>query len=164
MQKERVRPDPVSCQSCRTKKLKCNRVQPCSNCTARGITCRFLVRPGGQTNTTSTPHSNADLLERIARLESMVLKQAESNTAETRSRSTFDDGHAARQPAHSLSLERDAVSNVHRKRDQESRLLENVGTREDSLVGWPNHDSCCILLPVLIETSSLACPMAWSSQ
>lgn len=36
---KRGRPAPVSCQSCRSKKLKCNRVQPCSNCASRGISC-----------------------------------------------------------------------------------------------------------------------------
>jgi hypothetical protein len=134
MRRERVRPDPVSCQSCRSKKLKCNRVQPCSNCTARGIHCKFLVRPGGQANTNSTSHDNAELLERIARLESMVLKQTESNSHGTPSSTTSDDNHAARHEPPSLNPERITVSNIHRKRDQESRLLENVGTREDSLV------------------------------
>lgn len=35
------RQDPVSCQTCRAKKLKCDRNQPCANCTARKITCIY---------------------------------------------------------------------------------------------------------------------------
>lgn len=34
------RQDPVSCQFCRTKKLKCDRQVPCSNCRARKLTCQ----------------------------------------------------------------------------------------------------------------------------
>ncbi|KAF4633565.1 hypothetical protein G7Y89_g4544 [Cudoniella acicularis] len=129
MQRDRVRPDPVSCQSCRSKKLKCNRVQPCSNCTARGITCNFLVPPQVQTDTTSTFHSNAEILARIERLESIVLKQ--SGSAGTPSKYTPDD---TRQQLLYPSSGSVVVSNIHQKRDQDSQLLENVGTREDSLL------------------------------
>lgn len=164
MRRERVRPDPVSCQSCRSKKLKCNRSQPCSNCTARGIHCKFLVRPGGQANTNSASHNNAELLERIARLESIVLKQSESNSLETRSSNTSDHSHTAGQQPVSIGSERATVSYIHRERDQESRLLENVGTREDSLVGGSNDSPSQCLVLVLILSSSLVCPMAWSSE
>ncbi|KAF5015955.1 hypothetical protein F66182_12522, partial [Fusarium sp. NRRL 66182] len=42
--KKRVpRQDPVSCQSCRKKKLKCDRQQPCSNCRSRRILCNYAV-------------------------------------------------------------------------------------------------------------------------
>ena len=135
MQRDRVRPDPVSCQSCRSKKLKCSRVQPCSNCTARGIICKYLVPPRGQTDTASTIHSNDELLKRIERLESIVLKQA--NSAETRAKYATDELHAPRQQFLYSSSESVTVSSIHQSRDQDSRLLENVGTREDSLVCDP---------------------------
>ncbi|KAJ5261289.1 hypothetical protein N7478_011884 [Penicillium angulare] len=32
---------PVSCESCRKKKLKCDRTHPCSSCSARKITCSY---------------------------------------------------------------------------------------------------------------------------
>lgn len=35
----RRRQPQISCNFCRSKKLKCDRGQPCSNCTARGIPC-----------------------------------------------------------------------------------------------------------------------------
>lgn len=37
--KQRRRQECVSCQFCRTKKLKCDRQFPCSNCRARRLTC-----------------------------------------------------------------------------------------------------------------------------
>lgn len=33
------RQEPVSCQFCRTKKLKCSRESPCSNCISRNLEC-----------------------------------------------------------------------------------------------------------------------------
>lgn len=32
---------PVSCTFCRTRKLRCNRQYPCSNCTSRGVICEL---------------------------------------------------------------------------------------------------------------------------
>jgi len=132
MQRDRLRPDPVSCQSCRAKKLKCTRVQPCSNCTARRIPCKFLVPPQGHADATSASLGNAEIRERLERLESIVLKQ--TGSSETHSEFGSDDSHATRQQPLYPGAESVAVSTVHRQRDQDSRLLENVGTREDSLV------------------------------
>ncbi|KAF7180069.1 hypothetical protein CNMCM7691_009235 [Aspergillus felis] len=35
------RQDPVSCESCRRKKLKCNRQRPCSSCVTRRLDCSY---------------------------------------------------------------------------------------------------------------------------
>ncbi|KAE9363025.1 hypothetical protein N431DRAFT_489964 [Stipitochalara longipes BDJ] len=118
MQRHRVRPDPVSCQTCRSKKLKCNRVQPCSNCIARGITCTFLVPPQGQTDTSSAFQGNAELLARIKRLEDIVLKQ--SSPTET-SKYGSDDCYVSNQRPRPEGV---IVSDVHQEQDQDSRLLE----------------------------------------
>lgn len=52
------RQDPVSCESCRKKKLKCNRDLPCSSCSARKIECQYGVSHPGvrlvQANETQT--------------------------------------------------------------------------------------------------------------
>lgn len=40
------RQDPVSCESCRRKKLKCNRQQPCSSCVTRRLVCSYGVSGG----------------------------------------------------------------------------------------------------------------------
>ncbi|KAF7592017.1 hypothetical protein BBP40_000798 [Aspergillus hancockii] len=42
-QKRAVRQDPVSCESCRRKKLKCNRQQPCSSCVTRRLRCSYGI-------------------------------------------------------------------------------------------------------------------------
>ncbi|KAJ5151709.1 hypothetical protein N7492_010004 [Penicillium capsulatum] len=39
--KKQPRQDPVSCESCRKKKLKCDRTQPCSSCSTRKICCSY---------------------------------------------------------------------------------------------------------------------------
>lgn len=39
--KRQPRQDPVSCDSCRKKKLKCDRSHPCSSCTSRRLDCSY---------------------------------------------------------------------------------------------------------------------------
>jgi hypothetical protein len=82
---------PVSCHFCRTRKLRCNRESPCSNCSARGITCHLYasdVRPCasdqfGVVGRSNVPNSHDDpsqgILNRLERLEQALL----SNTAPT---------------------------------------------------------------------------------
>lgn len=41
--KRTPRQDPVSCELCRRKKLKCNRQQPCSSCVTRRLACSYAV-------------------------------------------------------------------------------------------------------------------------
>jgi hypothetical protein len=130
MQRHRIRPDPVSCQTCRSKKLKCNRVQPCSNCSARGITCTFLVPPQIQTDKTSAVHSNAELLARIRRLEDIVLKQ--SSTVVTPSTHTSANGYVSSQKPQRPEVV--IVSDVHQQRDRDAGLLESIETRDELLV------------------------------
>ncbi|KAL4866257.1 hypothetical protein BDV12DRAFT_187551 [Aspergillus spectabilis] len=43
--KRTPRQDPVSCESCRKKKLKCDRQRPCSSCVTRRLTCTFRADP-----------------------------------------------------------------------------------------------------------------------
>ncbi|KAF7885602.1 uncharacterized protein EAF02_004111 [Botrytis sinoallii] len=56
--KEKIarRQDPVSCQFCRTKKLKCDRSFPCSNCRARRLPC---VSAAGQADVPSSQPINS---------------------------------------------------------------------------------------------------------
>ncbi|KAK5164392.1 uncharacterized protein LTR77_010088 [Saxophila tyrrhenica] len=74
--RSKIGPEVFSCESCRTKKLKCSRVHPCSNCTSRGITCGFLTSPEKRQ---TTVHRDADegitsLLRRVERLENALLR------------------------------------------------------------------------------------------
>lgn len=125
MQRNRSRPDPVSCQSCRSKKLKCNRVQPCANCTSRGISCHFLVPPSKLTRTASTVEGIPDILSRIERLETIVLR--EQPATGVYSTKVADDS-----PRTTLST----VTTGSQTRDDQSQLLCNIRIGDNSLVSW----------------------------
>ncbi|KAH9214211.1 fungal-specific transcription factor domain-containing protein [Leptodontidium sp. 2 PMI_412] len=61
-----------SCQSCRKKKAKCSRQQPCSHCTQFSIECVYddrKVKPGLRTGAVE------NLTQRVATLENMFLGQ-----------------------------------------------------------------------------------------
>ncbi|KAJ3569010.1 hypothetical protein NPX13_g6228 [Xylaria arbuscula] len=62
---------PLSCTSCRARKLKCNKQDPCSNCERSGSECIFPARKRIQRPRKT---KNAELLQRLKRLESIVGK------------------------------------------------------------------------------------------
>ncbi|CAG8254828.1 unnamed protein product [Penicillium salamii] len=70
---------PVSCHFCRSRKLKCSRQFPCSNCTSRGTACQLYPTassPDLQSEKEEPPAnqgSDADLLARLRRLEEIVI-------------------------------------------------------------------------------------------
>ncbi|KAH8432485.1 Zn(II)2Cys6 transcription factor [Aspergillus melleus] len=69
---------PVSCQFCRARKLKCNRQLPCGNCTSRGISCQLYSQPPTEESVT-----DQDVLERLRRLEELVLRSHGQTTTPT---------------------------------------------------------------------------------
>lgn len=73
----------VSCHFCRTRKLRCSRDFPCTNCTSRGVQCEEprdppraapAQRPIAKktTGVSSTLSSESDILGRLERLEALV--------------------------------------------------------------------------------------------
>lgn len=77
----RPRQEPVSCQLCRAKKLKCNREQPCSNCVARGVPCeRHFRQPEPARRRQPEPTENAAIMARLQKLEEIVLRQNSQNS------------------------------------------------------------------------------------
>lgn len=68
---------PVSCKFCRTRKLRCSRESPCSNCVSRNIQCDLEQ----QKNNAGVADENekAELLERIRKLEAIVEQGAANN-------------------------------------------------------------------------------------
>jgi len=130
MQRLKSRQDPVSCELCRAKKLKCNREYPCSNCVARGVTCRGS-RSVTRNESVQQPTDIKSILERLDRLESIVVQQ-------TKPQPTIlnDD----RPPSKRIALTPTStdtpatISDINVGPDEDSIALENVGTREDSLV------------------------------
>ncbi|KAI1804647.1 hypothetical protein F4811DRAFT_570889 [Daldinia bambusicola] len=135
-QRSKARPDPVSCQSCRSKKLRCNRVQPCSNCAARGISCHFLVPPQKTAETPTTEYSSDELIARIERLEAIVLQPSPVGT---HPRHAPDDSRHVSQALFTPTSEPTVGPGIHQTRDKDSDFLENVGTREDSLLSPLSH-------------------------
>lgn len=71
-------PKPLSCISCRQRKVKCNKTNPCLHCQKSGIDCVFPNRvPRGRKEGSGT--RNAELLRRISRLESLVYRMDDGN-------------------------------------------------------------------------------------
>lgn len=124
MSRSRIGPDPVSCQSCRSKKLRCNRVQPCSNCTSRGITCQFLLSTRRRgIESPSTIQNNAQILKRIERLESLVLSTHGSQNA-----------HLVGLPPVSSGIAETVTPNICEQSEKVFEDLENIGSIENSPV------------------------------
>ncbi|KAI1425097.1 fungal-specific transcription factor domain-containing protein [Xylaria sp. FL1777] len=76
---------PLSCTSCRARKLKCDKQSPCRNCERSGSDCVFPARKRIQRPRKT---KNAELLQRLNRLESIVgrvglanLEEAEAQVA-----------------------------------------------------------------------------------
>jgi hypothetical protein len=63
-------PNPRSCITCRRRKVKCDKKQPCANCLRARIECVF-PGPGRAPRKTRKP-ADAELLERLRRLEGVV--------------------------------------------------------------------------------------------
>ncbi|KAL9489812.1 hypothetical protein ACSS6W_002089 [Trichoderma asperelloides] len=70
-----------SCITCRRRKVKCDRTNPCSNCAKNRIECHFpvtgrLPRRRDPTTWKSPTEKQAELLNRLRRLESLVTELA----------------------------------------------------------------------------------------
>jgi hypothetical protein len=69
----------LSCTSCRQRKIKCNKADPCDQCLELGIGCIFPTRriraPRNKENALNT--RDAELLRRISRLEGLLANKAD---------------------------------------------------------------------------------------
>lgn len=125
--RSRTRQDPVSCTFCRVKKLKCSREHPCSNCKARGVTCSFQVSPINGGTPAPAASENADILNRLQRLEALVLL-GNSNAKETyQNQSQLDSTPDSDQISASYS-------EAARSRDRHAKAFENIVNQNDSMV------------------------------
>lgn len=77
---KRRRQEPVSCQFCRSKKLKCDRQHPCSNCLARGLRCDGQLQPSHHVSP-PIDVQNESILTRLKRLEDIVLGSSQAQTS-----------------------------------------------------------------------------------
>jgi len=109
----RPRQEPVSCQSCRRKKLKCDRQQPCHGCASRGLQCEYAssvaqTAVASTATSTSSCHATPDDLRaenvairaRLHALEKVVFESGKVNgtppeatrlSSSVKTTPTFDD-------------------------------------------------------------------------
>ncbi|EXL42175.1 hypothetical protein FOCG_15525 [Fusarium oxysporum f. sp. radicis-lycopersici 26381] len=71
MQQQPVRAT-LSCSSCRQRKLKCDRDEPCSNCVARNVSCQYAPWPRGRVAAQRRDSRQHDLSDRVRHLEQLL--------------------------------------------------------------------------------------------
>lgn len=62
----------LSCSSCRQRKLKCDRDEPCSNCVARNVSCQYAPWPRGRVAAQRRDSRQNDLSDRVRHLEQLL--------------------------------------------------------------------------------------------
>jgi hypothetical protein len=84
-----------SCVTCRRRKVRCDRRDPCANCTRQNIDCHFPVTgrlprrrppPSGNAASGTAAYKQSELLNRLRRLEAVVTElgcQIEDGAKET---------------------------------------------------------------------------------
>lgn len=127
---------PISCQACRTRKIRCSRDgRPCQTCVRRGLgaeDCIYLGQPRLSTEQSQSgdPNVQNELLARIRNLEALLQKQVHSHagTPVTGSQSPL----GALSATGSLS---DSDVGGGMDWDLRSNMLGNVGTLHTSPSG-----------------------------
>lgn len=149
--RSRTRRDPLSCQMCRVKKLKCDRQQPCSNCRTRRLSCEYrrelptttatpTLRPAVDNRDDDLQAQNKALRDRVQRLEQAV----------------FGDGSPAVLPAHHATKGSFATEtreqSAERTINGNQRIVE-LGGCPLGLVSGPNHESDGFLLTCVLVSA-----------
>ncbi|KAI3400384.1 hypothetical protein diail_3401 [Diaporthe ilicicola] len=70
-----------SCELCRQRKVKCDRQQPCSHCTRSGQECLYPSGPG-RAPKRSRRAENAQLMDKLSRLEHIIKRLASENKSD----------------------------------------------------------------------------------
>jgi hypothetical protein len=127
---------PISCQACRTRKIRCSRDgRPCQTCVRRGLgaeDCIYLGQPRLSTEQTSTTDQTVqnELLARIRNLEGMLQKQVSSQAGTPTGGATSPVGGGAPSVTGSFS-----GSDVGAFEPWGSTMLGNIGTLQTSPSG-----------------------------
>ena len=140
---QRPRQEPVSCESCRKKKLKCNREQPCSNCVARGVTCDFQGRKvptvlyssiSPEDEVAALRAENVAIRTRIDRLEEITYNGNYNKTGErpTKARRLVEREGDVGLPSPSTGLSISPESELSKTHKDDLQWLEGVGTQENT--------------------------------
>ncbi|KAJ9313963.1 transcriptional regulator family: Fungal Specific TF [Paecilomyces variotii] len=69
------RQEPLSCQNCRSRKIKCDRQRPCFNCVTRDLACLYV------TKSNHPNHGQTDAREEKETTDSAVARDVRSSTA-----------------------------------------------------------------------------------
>ena len=123
IRKERLgRHRPVSCNLCRSRKLRCNRQFPCSNCTARGVDCQLYASkapdlPSKSSKDEDFNRAEHDILSRLQRLEDIILSPRASAP---------QDSTELVEVAHALTNLRREAPTQHTESDAEGLQRERV--------------------------------------
>ena len=141
---------PISCKFCRTRKLRCSRDSPCSNCLSRGIQCE-LEQTVSSTSTVDE-RSRSELLERIRKLEAVVEQSTRSTTTPSYPASPASILVPTALNSHVLGNFNDtaketqngAAPSQNEQLDRDFAWLESIYEGTDCAVSYVN---CCI--PVL---------------
>ena len=66
---------PLSCTHCRQRKIKCDKIHPCSNCKRSGLVCVFPERVRHTKKTRDSSKAvNEELLRRLGKMEELIEK------------------------------------------------------------------------------------------
>ncbi|KAL4875289.1 hypothetical protein BJY04DRAFT_166207 [Aspergillus karnatakaensis] len=129
---------PISCQACRTRKIRCSRDgRPCQTCVRRGLgaeDCIYLGQPRLSSESTMNVDATvqSELLARIRNLEEMLQKQVGSHSTDLRS------------PLASPSLagsfsETDSALGLGSAEYSRSSVLRSVGTLQTFASGYVRY-------------------------
>ena len=122
---------PTSCQSCRIKKLRCNKTQPCSNCAVRQIACQFSIKQPNPLRSVDVENDLA-LMDRVERLEATLYQVPTISIDPINSKSDTVSEDLRILDTGSLRAMSAEVSKSIQHEDV--RLLETLGTRNDATV------------------------------
>lgn len=111
--------NPRSCVTCRRRKVRCNKREPCSNCVKAGIDCIF-PGPGRAPRKARRP-PDVELLSRLRRLEGVVESLGGTDAIEKLvSANQTSDSQAATRPSQTPPITRDDIPKPSRAEKVES--------------------------------------------
>ncbi|KAJ5591668.1 uncharacterized protein N7459_002037 [Penicillium hispanicum] len=129
---------PISCQACRTRKIRCSRDgRPCQTCVRRGLgaeDCIYLGQPRLSTEQSSPadPTVQKELVARIRNLEGMLQRQGHSQTATPVGGAVSPLGAT---PVSGSFSESETGTALDHPWDSRSAMLGNVGSLHTSSSG-----------------------------
>lgn len=161
----RRRQPQISCNFCRSKKLKCDRAQPCFNCRSRGIAC-----DGQQTPQQPSPqqqdeqpasfsqqnqHDAPDILERLRRLEDAVFGPTASSPKHQ------DDTPASSSATRPVITQRDRSAELDYNKPGDPRIFQDSirftfrMARDGEYSRSTHSETRCIDFPSLDDAAKL---------